>query len=161
MKAKFGDIDEDLYQWLLEQRTRGHRVSGKRLKSKALRLHKEKGNQSFKASDGWLQRWRKRHKVSLRRKTTTAQQLPQDLGDKVVDFHHQIIRLRKHYAYEFSRIGNMDETAVYFDMPGESTLEETGTRTVAVHTTGHNKDKVTVMLGALADGTKLPPLVIL
>lgn len=113
----------------------------------------------FKASDGWLQHWRKRYKLSLRRKTT-AQQLPQDLGDKVVDFHHQIIRLRKHYAYEFSRTGNMDETAVYFDMPGESTLEETGTRTVAVRTTGHDKDKVTVMLGALADGTKLPPLVI-
>ena len=29
-----------------------------------------------------------------------------------------------------------------------------------VWTTGHEKDKVTVMLGALGDGTRLPPLII-
>ena len=29
-----------------------------------------------------------------------------------------------------------------------------------MRTTGHDKDKVTVMLAALGDGTKLPPLVI-
>ena len=45
----------------------------------------------------------------------------------------------------------MDETAVYLDMPGERTLEETGRRTVLVRTTGHDKDKVTVMLSALGD----------
>ena len=45
-------------------------------------------------------------------------------------------------------------------MPGERTLEEMGTRSVLVRTTGHDKDKVTVMLAALADGTKLAPLVI-
>ena len=63
MKAKYRDIDEQLYQWLLEQRESGHRVSGKRLKREALRLHSENGDQLFKASNGWLRRWRKRHNV--------------------------------------------------------------------------------------------------
>ena len=36
MKAKHRDIDEQLYQWLLEQRVSGHRVSGKCLKREAL-----------------------------------------------------------------------------------------------------------------------------
>ena len=54
----------------------------------------------------------------------------------------------------------MDETAVYLDMPGEFTLQETGSRTVSIRTTGHDKDKVTVMLAALGDGTKIAPLVI-
>lgn len=49
----------------------------------------------------------------------------------------------------------MDETAIYLDMQGESTLQVTGTRTVLFRTTGHDKDKVTVMLAALGDGTKI------
>ena len=98
--------------------------------------------------------------MSLRRKTTTAQNLPRDLVDKTAAFHRQIIRLRRRYNYEAYRIGNMDETAIYLDMPGESTLDETGTRSVLIRTTGHDKDKVTVMLAALGDGTKIAPLVI-
>ena len=53
-------------------------------------------------------------------------------------------------------MGNMAKTVVYLDMPGESTLPPTGKRTVLVQTTGHNKDKVTVILAALGDGTKPP-----
>ena len=98
--------------------------------------------------------------MSLRRKTTTAQNLPRDLVDKTAAFHRQIIRLRRSYNYEAYRIGNMDETAIYLDMPGDSTLDETGTRSVLIRTTGHNKDKVTVMLAALGDGTKIAPLMI-
>ena len=75
-------------------------------------------------------------------------------------FHRQIIRLRRRYNYEAYRIGNMDETAIYLDMPGDSTLDETGTRSVLIRTTGHDKDKVTVMLAALGDGTKIAPLMI-
>ena len=58
------------------------------------------------------------------------------------------------------RIGNMDETAIYLDMPRDSTLDETGTRSVLIQTTGHDKDKVTVMLAALGDGRKIAPLMI-
>ena len=98
--------------------------------------------------------------MSLRRKTTTAQNLPRDLVDKTAAFHRQIIRLRRRYNYEAYRIGNMDETAIYLDMPRDSTLDETGTRSVLIQTTGHDKDKVTVMLAALGDGTKIAPLMI-
>ena len=31
-KPKYGENDEELYQWLLEQHKSGHRVSAKRLK---------------------------------------------------------------------------------------------------------------------------------
>ena len=53
LKARYTDIDEELYRWLLEQQESGNRVSGKRLRREALRLHAEKGDQLF-ASSGWL-----------------------------------------------------------------------------------------------------------
>lgn len=53
----------------------------------------------------------------------------------------------------------MDETPVWFDMPGKSTLELKGEMEVRVYSTGHEKQKITVTLAAYADGTKIAPLV--
>ena len=43
----------------------------------------------------------------------------------------------------------MDETAVYLDMPGDSTLHNKGEKTNIIRTTGHKKDEVTVILAAV------------
>ena len=40
----------------------------------------------FKAS-GWYMKWKRRHAISMRSKTTSAQRLPADMEDKVVEFH--------------------------------------------------------------------------
>ena len=58
-------------------------------------------------------------------------------------------------------IDNMDETAIWADMPGEYTVELKGVKSVPILTTGHEKKRITVCLAALADGCKLPPLIVL
>jgi len=60
-----------------------------RLKAKELST-----NPSFKASLGWYQNWKRRHSVSLRTKTTLTQRLPEDLEEKIVQFHWFIIAAR-------------------------------------------------------------------
>lgn len=52
-----------------------------------------------------------------------------------------------------SDILNMDETPIWFEMPGKSTLAKVGETEVVW--TGHDKEKLTVTLAAYADGTKL------
>ena len=54
----------------------------------------------------------------------------------------------------------MNETSVSFDLPSNTTIDELGTRTVSIHTTGHERTNFTVVLTCMADGTKLPPLII-
>ena len=44
---------------------------------------------------------------------------------------------------------NMDETPVWFEMPGKSTLAERGGKEVRVATTGHEKERLTVTLAAM------------
>jgi hypothetical protein len=44
--------------------------------------------------------------------------------------------MRRFRGYETSEIGNMDETPVWFQMPGKSTLAESGEKEVRVATTG-------------------------
>ena len=57
-------------------------------------------------------------------------------------------------------IGNMDKTPVFFDMVGNKTVNQASEKTVWVKTTGHDKQHFSVVLACLADGVKLPPMVI-
>ena len=45
-------------------------------------------------------------------------------------------------------------------MTGNRTVYSKGVKTVPVLTTGHEKTRVTVCLAAMADGRKLPPMVL-
>jgi len=59
------------------------------------------------------------------------------------------------------QMANADETAIYLDMPPNHTLEKKGVKEVLLKTTGCEKLRLPVMLAETADGTKLPPLLIL
>ena len=110
----------------------------------------------FKASLGWYQNWKRRHSVSLRAKTTLARRLPDDMEEKVVQFHRFILVARQHVGYPLSRIFNMDETPMRFELPSSRSLEFTGSRTVPVNTCGAEKHSFTGALAVAADGTKCP-----
>ena len=126
-----------------------------RLKAKEL-----SSDPAFKASPGWYTKWKRRHAISMRSKTTLAQRLPADMEDKVVQFHRFVLRARQRCGYESSQILNMDETPMRFELPATRTLEFTGTRTVPILSCGGDKQSFTVVLAVKADGGKLPPKVI-
>ena len=54
----------------------------------------------------------------------------------------------------------MDETPVYFDMVGSTTINEKEAKTVQIRTTGNDKNWFTCVLAIMADGGKLLPMVI-
>lgn len=54
----------------------------------------------------------------------------------------------------------MDETACWMDMAFDTIVHSTGAHSVPVKTTGHEKDHVTVILTARADGVKIKPYVV-
>ena len=116
----------------------------------------------FKASVGWYVNWKRRHSITLRTKTTLAQRLPNDLEEKMIQFHRFIIIIAAHHrhGYSLSRIFNMDETPMRFEMPSSQTLEFSGSRTVPVKSCGAEKRSFTVTLAVAADGKKLPPKMI-
>ena len=114
----------------------------------------------FKASRGWLAKFMKRNGLSLRRKTSIAQQDPERMIAKLVSYVIQVRRLQKKHEYSLSDIIAMDETPVWCDMVSETTIDATGKKTITLKTTGHEKARVSVCLAAKADGTKLKPMVV-
>ena len=162
--ARFPDLERELLAWIHQSRQEGKAVILVGIRSKALELAKESRfnipEDSFKASAMWCSRFLKRHDLSLRCRTTIAQRLPVDLELKLSGFHKLIIQKRKALPYSLQQIGNMDETPLRYDMPMGRSVTKKGEKSVLIKTTGHEKDHLTVVLTCLADGTKLPPVVI-
>ena len=54
----------------------------------------------------------------------------------------------------------MDEMPLWIDMPGDTTIARTGVKSVPLLTSGHEKNRFTVCLAAMAGGEKLKPFVV-
>ena len=161
-KPPHNAIDDLVVEWIRQLREAKQRVTRKMVMMEAKRLHASRpdGDARFKASAGWLRRFMVTYKITMRRRTTLAQCVPSDLADKVTSYITRIRRLRMTYNYSARCMAAMDETGLQLDMPGSTTLETQGTRSVGIKTTGHEKDRFTVVLGARADGSKMQPLII-
>ena len=68
----------------------------------------------FKASDRWFFAFCRRHGVSLRRKTHTAQKAPEQLRRAITKFHAKLLRERTRGKYADCDIANMDQTPLPF-----------------------------------------------
>ena len=126
------------------------------LQSQLSKKQQNKGD--FTASNGWIQKFMRRHGLSLRRKTTVSQKDPEQQVDKLVAYVLQARILSKRFSYQPFNIIAMDETAVWADMTSETTVESNGARTVCLKTTGHEKVKVSVCLAAKAG--KMKPMIV-
>ena len=77
------ELDEKLLQWVLEKRDLQLAVTKEMLKLHAKQIITPV-SPNFKASDGWAQKFFRRHTLVLRAKTSLAQKLPRDLEEKIV-----------------------------------------------------------------------------
>lgn len=156
-KPRDQNMEEALFSWIVELRSRNLRVSRSMIRVQARALSTDDG---FKASLGWLRRFLKRHSLSLRRKTTVCQSVPSNCIPKIVSFIIHLRTLQMRNKYQYDSIFATDETACWMDMPGDTTVATTGSRSVSLKTTGHEKNHFTVVLTARADGKKLKPFVV-
>ena len=118
-------------------------------------------NQSeFKASCGWASNFMSRHNLYVRRQTRISQKLPADIDEKLMNSQQFIIKMQREKDYPLSLIEIADQTPLTFDMPADSTIDFSGTSSISMKTTGHEKNRFTVLLACMADSTKLKPYII-
>ena len=109
-------------------------------------------------SKKWVRRFMERNRLSIRRRTTVAQKLPEEQEELQQNFLSFILHWRMKFDYPLSQIGNMDEVPLTFDMVPNLTVTEKGSKTITINSMSHEKSNFTCVLGILADGTKLPIL---
>ena len=160
LSCKWPILEEALFTWVEEKRKSGYIVTRNAIRLQVRMAAIDRRIQDFRGTASWCSKFIKRKKLVLRQRTKIAQKLPDDLDDKIVNFHSHAIKMRKLHDYPLHLIGNMDETPMQFDMPGNRTVNARGEKTVFVKTTGHEKTHFTLVLCCMADGTKLKPMVI-
>ena len=157
-KARDPEMEEEVFEWICEMRSRYPRVTQRMI---CLQAKSVSMNVNFRASIGWLRRFMNRKGFSLRRRTTLCQTVPSDCIPKLVRYIIHLRSLQSLRKYQDSNIFATDETACWMDMPSETTVILIAACSVPLKATGHKKDHFTVILTAKVDGTKLKPFVVI
>ena len=156
-KSAFPKQEKLIAERILQQRALHARV----LRRDVARIAKEIiTNPHFSASLGWISEFMRRYRFVTRVKTTAGQSLPKNVSERIIDYVTNCRKRITRNQLPLNCIANMDDTAVWADLPGNSTIEVRGAHTVQIATTGHDKQRITICLAPFADGTKLKPFIV-
>ncbi|CAF1065113.1 unnamed protein product, partial [Rotaria sordida] len=159
VKRKSSDVnvqklDEQVYEWFVQQRAKGIPISGPILQEQARDIAESLGDQfaSFKGSNGWLEKFRTRHNISHHIISGESSSVDVQTVD---DWIQRLPKITD--GYDAKNIFNCDETALFFKaMPDKSLTfnkEECKGRK-------KSKERVTILFCVSSIGEKLKPLVI-
>lgn len=146
------ELDEVLLEWLSNCRSKNLPISGPILQENALNIAKKLGISDFKASNGWLEKFRTRHNIVFRKLNGEAADCPLDEAKGWMETLPSIIA-----DYDLKDIFNCDETGLFFRSIPDKTL---CLKSDACKGGKHAKERLTVLLCCNMEGDFEKTLVI-
>lgn len=152
--AKHSDVESALLLWFRNARSSNIPISGPILQGKARELSKKLNIEDFHASDGWLDRFKRRHDINFRVISGESANVTSAQTDQWSTI--TLPKLLKDYAPR--DIFNADETGLFFKLLPDKSLVFKGD---SCHGGKRSKERLSVLPCANMTGTeKLPLLVI-
>ncbi|XP_054630194.1 tigger transposable element-derived protein 4-like isoform X2 [Dunckerocampus dactyliophorus] len=151
-KTANDELNAILYEWFKDSRARQLPVSGPLLQEKAKEIATQLQLDEFKASNGWLDAFRRRHNIIFRKMNGESGCVETAVVD---DWKQKLPDLCDGYALR--DIYNMDETGLFYRTSIDSTLRFRGADCSGGK---RSKERITLMLCANALGEKEPAMVI-
>lgn len=149
----FEDIEDCTIKWFKQARDNNIPISGPTLLTKAEEFSKILKVEDFKASSGWLHRFKERHELSFKKICGESASVS---DSDVVHWQSKLPEIIS--DFEPKNVFNVDETGLFFKCMPDKTLTFKGETCSGGK---RSKERITVLLGANMDGTeKLPALVI-
>ncbi|KAL4233818.1 hypothetical protein ACF0H5_008496 [Mactra antiquata] len=146
------EFEDLILRWIRDANTRSISLTGALIQERARLFASDLGLEDFKASNGWLHKFLKRHNLSCK-------MMSGERGDvnsnTVEEWKSRLPKICE--GYELRDIFNMDESGIFFKSGGRTTYCD---KNVQCAGGKRAKDRVTVALCASATGEKLKPLVI-
>ena len=152
--SQFSDINDILYRWYLLAVSKNIYPDGSQLCSQAKMIGQSLGISEFKASNGWLEKWKLRHNI---RKETVCGESAEVRGDTVQSWKERITEIIEGYSAE--NIWNIDETGCFWRALPEKGL---GQRGKSCKDGKKSKQRLTIAFFVNAAGSKegMKPIVI-
>ena len=152
-QSTFPDLDKALSEWFRKVRGMNIPVSGPILQEKALYFAQELGYESFKASNGFLEKFKERQGISGQAVCGEEKSVDPDIVETWSERLPDICR-----SYSMKDRFNADETGFMWKATPNQTLNLRGEKCTCGK---KSKERVTVVVACNQDGTeKLPLLVI-
>ncbi|KAK0169767.1 hypothetical protein PV328_010408 [Microctonus aethiopoides] len=157
-KLKFDIIDELSWLWFNESRNAGVPINGPQICTQAQSMYIALGGTEyeFKASNGWLERFKRRHNIRSMTRLGEKQSSNADAAEKFVTWFEDYVReenLCEHQVF------NCDETGLNFrNMPKKTFIPEQETSTSGFK---EMKERITIMASSNASGGLKIPLVVI
>ncbi|XP_064645477.1 serine-rich adhesin for platelets-like [Lineus longissimus] len=157
------EVDELILQWILECRDLHRPTTVDDIGNYAGKIVRQvDGCESFKASHGWVAKFRNRHVAMLDGRTPMSQKLPPKLENLITQFQRQIHEIRQEYSIDPSLIINMDEVPIYFDLTGKKMKTSTKVKQeVVVRVTIGRKQHLTLLGAVTGEGKGLKPMLVM
>ncbi|KAH9064794.1 hypothetical protein Ae201684P_003576 [Aphanomyces euteiches] len=148
------DAEQALAQWVMDLRRDGIPVSHLLLQIKAKDAAVEAGipGDKFRASMQWVEGFKRRWNFAMRAITRSGKANEAHGQPQLDSFSTRIQQVI--HDHKIVKIFNADRTAVNFEMIPTKTLSKEGLKTVWVMAAGKDKERVSAMLMADADGIK-------
>ncbi|XP_046686190.1 jerky protein homolog-like [Homalodisca vitripennis] len=157
-KGEYEQTSEALFLWFSNLRGVGSPISGPMLQAKAVEFNKrfKDGEANFSASDGWLDRWKKRY--GIRQLNISGEKLSAD-SSEIESFSLRMKELILDHGLTSDQIFNCDETGLNFRMLPNKTLAAQSEKTAPGYK--KSKERVTLLMCSNSSGSlKLRPLLI-
>lgn len=143
------ELDNVLFRWFIQKRSEGVPLSGPMIKEKALILNsKLGGSEDFKASSGWLEKFKHRH--GIRQLSIEGEKMSSNIaaGELFVGELRKIINDEKLTA---DQVYNCDETGLYWKALPTKTLAAANEASAP----GRKmmKDRITILACSNASGS--------
>lgn len=146
---EYPKVEEALYTWFLQERARHTPISGEMLCQKAKFFYnKLHDKDDFRASDGWLDNFKKRHGIRLL--TITGEKLSSDVG-AVDPFVKKFQEKIKELGLVPDQVYNADESGLFWKLLPQKTFVHSSEKSAP----GRKlfKNRITFMPCANANGT--------
>ncbi|KAH7958586.1 hypothetical protein HPB49_003072 [Dermacentor silvarum] len=153
-------VDDALFEFFERERSAGRAVSNRFLSEEAVKIANSMQLGNFVASSHYINRWKQRFGVAMRRATNESQKTPEEFSEAASAFRSSANSLRRRYDYTLYNIANMDQTMVRIDNPANRTNNVISESTIRIANTGCARRGFTVCLAACANGHKLPAFII-
>lgn len=149
----FQDVNDAVYKWYCLARERNIPITGPLLKEEALLIAKKLDPSStFKASNGWLESFKKRHNIKHMTVSGECGDVPEET---VTGWFERIVVLTTGYKPE--DVWNTDETGCFYRALPDKTLSD---KKKECRGGKKAKERLTISFFANAAGEKEPPIII-
>jgi len=141
------ELEEILYQKVMNLRRAMIPVNNKMLKIFAMQMAAEQNLLNFKCSDCWVERFKKRFNLVLRKGTKRSPKISDGLLQKLQVMQRDVYNLI--LTEQFDYLLNVDETPIYYNMTFDHTLATAGSEEVLIRRTEQDKKRLTLAAGVL------------